>query len=104
MNEAQTLQAQVMASWKAQEVRLVSLTYVVDDPGLSAIQSIKRCQTLAASLDEAVKRARRKYGPGHLNSWGTRRLSIEGVLIGGGELLRGKRDIDHPDDLIRVRP
>ena len=70
MNEAQTLQQMKFPEWKPDEVRIVSLTYIVGAPGLSNIESIKCCKTLAASLDEAVKRARRKYGPGHLNAWG----------------------------------
>ena len=98
MNEAQTLQAKVMPSWQPNEVRLVHLTFISDAEGT------KRCQTLAASLNEAVKRARRHYGPGTLNSWGTRKLPIEGWLIGGGKLLRGKRDIDHTDDLLKIHP
>lgn len=98
MNEAKTLQAKAKPLWQPNEVRLVHLTFVSDAEG------IQRCQTLAASLDEAVKRARRHYGPGRLNSWGTRNLPIEGWLIGGGKLLRGKRDIDHPDDLLKIHP
>ena len=98
MNEAQTLQAKAMPSWQPNEVRLVHLTFISDAEGA------QRCQTLAASLDEAVKRAKRHYGPGALNSWGTRKLPIEGGLVGGGKLLRGKRDIDHTDDLLKIHP
>ena len=102
MNEAQTLQQNKFPKWKPDEVRIVSLTYVVDDPGLSSIESIKCCKTLAASLDEAVKRARDKYGPGSLNAWGTHRLPLSGWLLGGGELLPGKHDKDHAEDLHRM--
>lgn len=102
MNEAQTLQQNKFPDWKPDEVRIVSLTYVVDDPGLSSIESIKCCKTLAASLDEAVKRAKRKYGPGHLNAWGTHRLPLSGWLLGGGELIPGKHDKDHAEDLHRM--
>nr|BAR22613.1 hypothetical protein [uncultured Mediterranean phage uvMED]BAR22901.1 hypothetical protein [uncultured Mediterranean phage uvMED] len=98
MNEAKTLQAMAMPSWQPNEVRLVHLTFV------SNAEGIQRCQTLAASLDEAVKRARRHYGPGDLNAWGTRKLPIDGGLVGGGKLLRGKRDVDHTDSLINIYP
>jgi hypothetical protein len=99
MNEAQTLQQNKFPDWGPDEVRIVSLTYVIDDPGLSSIASIKNCRTLAASLDEAVKRARRKYGPGYLNAWGCHGLPLDGWLLGGGELMRGKHDKDHRENL-----
>ena len=102
MNEAQTLQQNKFPNWRPDEVRIVSLTYVIDDPGLSSIASIKNCRTLAASLDEAVKRARRKYGPGHLNAWGCHGLPLSGWLLGGGELMRGKHDKDHRENLHRM--
>lgn len=98
MNKAQTLQAKGMPSWQPNEVRLVYLTFISDAEGT------KRCQTLAASLDEAVKRAMRHYGPGEINSWGTRKLPITGGLVGGGKLLRGKRDVDNMDSLINIYP
>ena len=98
MNKIQTLQANAKPSWHPQEVRLVYLTY------RSNMLGIMRCQTLAASLNEAVTRARRKYGPGDLSSWGTRKLPIVGGMVGGGELLRGKHDIDFPDDVSRIYP
>ena len=103
MNEAQTLQQKKFPNWKPDEVNVVSLTYVIADPGLSSLESIKCCKTLATSLDEAVKRARRKYGPGHLNAWGLSSLPEEGWLhLGGGELLRGKHDKHHKEDLRRM--
>ena len=98
MNKIKTLQANAKPSWHPQEVRLVYLTY------RSNMLGIMRCQTLAASLNEAVTRARRKYGPGDLSSWGTRKLPIVGGMVGGGELLRGKRDIDFQDDVSRIYP
>ena len=98
MTKIQTLQAKAQPSWQPQEVRLVYLTY------RSNMLGTMRCQTLAASLNEAVTRARRKYGPGNLISWGTRTLPIVGGMVGGGELLRGKRDIDFPDDVSRIYP
>jgi len=99
MNEAQTLQQNKFPDWKPDEVRIVSLTYVIDATGLSSIEKIKCCKTLAASLDEAVKRARRKYGPGHLNAWGCHGLPLDRWLLGGGELLPGKQDKNHREDL-----
>ena len=98
MTKIETLQANAKPSWNPQEVRLVYLTFRSNTLG------IMRCQTLAASLNEAVTRARRKYGPGDLSSWGTRKLPIVGGMVGGGELLRGKRDIDFPDDVSRIYP
>ena len=98
MNKIKTLQANAKPSWHPQEVRLVYLTY------RSNMLGIMRCQTLAASLNEAVTRARRKYGPGDLSSWGTRKLPIVGGMVGGGEFLRGKRDIDFQDDVSRIYP
>jgi hypothetical protein len=98
MTKIETLQANAKPSWQSQEVRLVYLTY------RSNMLGIMRCQTLAASLNEAVTRARRKYGPGDLNSWGTRNLPIVGGMVGGGEFLRGKRDIDFQDDVSRIYP
>ena len=103
MNEAQTLQQKKLPNWKPNEVNVVSLTYVIDDSRLTSIERIKCCKTLATSLDEAVKRARRKYGPGHLNAWGLSSLPEEGWLhLGGGELLRGKHDKHHKEDLRRM--
>ena len=102
MNEAQTLQQMKFPDWKTDEARIVDLTYVMDAPGLSSIESIKCCKTIAASLDEAVKRARRKYGPGHLNAWGTHSLPLTRWLLGGGELMSGKRDKHHREDLRRM--
>ena len=98
MNKIETLQANAKPSWNPQEVRLVYLTY------RSNMLGIMRCQTLAASLNEAVTRARRKYGPGDISSWGTRKLPIVGGMVGGGELLRGKRDIDFQEDVSRIYP
>ena len=98
MTKIETLQANAKPSWNPQEVRLVYLTFRSNTLG------IMRCQTLAASLNEAVTRARRKYGPGDLSSWGTRKLPIVGGMVGGGELLRGKRDVDFPDDVSRIYP
>ena len=98
MTKIETLQANAKPSWSPQEVRLVYLTYRSDMSG------IVRCQTLAASLNEAVTRARRKYGPGDLISWGTRRLPIIGGMVGGGEFLTGKRDIDFEDDVSLIYP
>ena len=99
MNEAQTLQQMKFPNWESDEVRIVSLTYVMDDPELSSVESIKCCKTLAASLDEAVKRARRKYGPGHLNAWGCHGLPLDRWLLGGGEFMPGKQDKNHQEDL-----
>ena len=98
MTKIETLQANARPSWHPQEVRLVYLTYRSNTLGTT------RCQTLAASLSEAFTRARRKYGPGDLISWGTRRLPIVGGMVGGGEFLRGKRDIDFEDDVSRIYP
>ena len=98
MTKIETLQANAKPSWHPQEVRLVYLTY------RSNMLGIMRCQTLAASLNEAVTRAKRKYGPGELNSWGTRYLPIVGGMVGGGEFLRGKRDIDFQNDVSRIYP
>ena len=98
MPDLKTLQANAKPSWNPQEVRLVYLTY------RSNMLGIMRCQTLAASLNEAVTRAKRKYGPGDLSSWGTRKLPIVGGMVGGGEFLRGKRDIDFQDDVSRIYP
>ena len=99
MNEAQTLQQMKFPDWKPDEVRIVSLTYVMDDPGLSSVESIKCCKTLAASLDEAVKRARRKYGPGHLNAWGCHGLPLDRWILCGGQFMPGKQDKNHQEDL-----
>jgi len=101
MNEAQTLQANATPSWKPDEVRIVSLTYVVDD-SMRHYRKIEHCKTLAASLDEAVERARDKYGPGSLNAWGTHRLPLSGWLLGGGDLIPGKHDENHAEDLRRM--
>ena len=101
MNEAQTLQQNKFPNWGPDEVRIVSLTYVVDD-SKRYYRKIEYCKTLAASLNEAVERARDKYGPGSLNAWGTHRLPISGWLLGGGELLPGKHDTDHVEDLRRM--
>ena len=98
MTKIGTLQANAKPSWQPQEVRLVYLTY------RSNMLGIMRCQTLAASLNEAVTRAKRKYGPGDLSSRGTRKLPIVGGMVGGGEFLRGKRDIDFQDDVTRIYP
>ena len=98
MADLKALQANAKPSWNPQEVRLVYLTY------RSNMLGIMRCQTLAASLNEAVTRAKRKYGPGDLSSWGTRKLPIVGGMVGGGEFLRGKRDIDFQDDVSRIYP
>ena len=98
MTKIETLQANAMPSWNPQEVRLVYLTY------RSNMLGIMRCQTLAASLNEAVTRAKRKYGPGDLISWGTRNLPVVGGMVGGGEFLRGKRDVDFQDDVLRIYP
>tara|TARA_B100001094_G_scaffold117303_1_gene113148 strand:- start:176 stop:748 length:573 start_codon:yes stop_codon:yes gene_type:complete len=100
-NEAQALQARVFPNWKPDEVRIVSLTYVVDD-SVRYDRKIECCKTLAASLDEAVERAKDKYGPGHLNAWGTHRLPLTGWLLGGGELIPGRHDKDHEEDLFRM--
>ncbi len=102
MNEAQTLQQKVFPDWRPDEVRIVYVTYVIDNPDLSSTESIKICKTLATSLDEAVKRARRKYGPGHLNAWGCHGLPLTGWLLGGGMLLRGKHDKHHKENLRRM--
>ena len=98
MADLKALQANAKPSWNPQEVRLVYLTY------RSNMLGIMRCQTLAASLNEAVTRAKRKYGPGDRSSWGTRKLPIVGGLVGGGEFLRGKRDVDFPDDVTLIYP
>ena len=102
MNEAQTLQQNAFPDWNPDEVKIIFMTYVIDDPDLSSIEKIKGCKTLATSLDEAVKRARRKYGPGHLNAWGGHLLPLTGRLLGGGMLLRGKHDKHHKEDLRRM--
>ena len=62
MTKLETFQATAKPSWQPQEVRLVYLTY------RSNILGIMRCLSLAASLNEAVTRAKRKYGPGDLSS------------------------------------
>jgi len=97
MSTFQELQKRMAPTWKPQEVRLVYLTFVPDEG------EVVRCQTLAASLDEAIARARTKYGPGGINAWGTRRLPIHSLMIGGGEKLPGCRDNDYLDDFIRIR-
>lgn len=97
MSTFQQIQEVQAPSWN-EEVRLVYLTFRSDE-GRTV-----RCQTLAASLEEAVARARTRYGPGEMLSWGTRKLPIESLLLGGGEVLRGCRDHDHLDDFIRLRP
>jgi len=102
MNEAQALQARRMPNWQPGEIKLVDMTFVIDDPNLSSLESIKCVKTLAASLDEAVKRAKRKYGPGHLNAWGARALPLNGWLLGGGLLMRSKHDKAHAQDLRRM--
>jgi hypothetical protein len=101
MNEAQTLQQNKFPNWKPDEVRIVSLTYVVD-ASKRYFSKIEICKTLAASLDEAVERAREHYGPGSLNAWGTHRLPLDGWLLGGGQLLPGKHDKNHEEDLHRM--
>tara|TARA_R110002020_G_scaffold274645_1_gene489798 strand:- start:168 stop:479 length:312 start_codon:yes stop_codon:yes gene_type:complete len=101
MNEAQTLQQNKFPNWGPDEVRIVSLTYVVDD-SKRYFKKIECCKTLAASLNEAVERARDKYGPGSLNAWGTHRLPLSGWLLGGGEWLPSKHDEDHAEDLFRM--
>ena len=88
-----------MPKWQSGEIKLVHLTYVIDDPKLSSLESIKCIKTFAASLDEAVKRARRKYGPGHLNAWGAHALPLDRFLLGGGCLVRSKHDKSHAQDL-----
>lgn len=102
MNEAQALQVSRMPEWMPDEVRVVSMTYVIDDPQLSSINSIKCVKTLAASLDEAVKRCEAEYGPGHLNAWSAGILPLDGWRIGGGQLLAGKHDKNHSQDLFRM--
>lgn len=97
MSTLQQIQEVQAPSWN-EEVRLVYLTFRSDE-GRTV-----RCQTLAASLKEAVERSRAKYGPGEVVRWGTRKLPIESLLLGGGEVLRGRRDHDHLDDFIRLRP
>lgn len=100
MNEAQTLQQKKFPNWKPDEVNVVSLTYVIDDSRLTSIERIKCCKTLATSLDEAVKRARRTYGPGHLNAWGLIPFPEKGwIRIGGGELLHSKHDKHYKEEL-----
>ena len=96
MNTFQGLQGLRSPTW-GDEVRLVYLTFVPDEG------KTVRCQTLAASLEEAVVRARARYGPGDLSSWGTRKLPIHSLLVGGGEKLPGCRDVDHLDDFIRIK-
>lgn len=102
MNEAQTLQKMKMPDWQSDEVRIVYLTYVMSAPGLTSVQSIKVCKTLATSLDEAVKRAKRKYGSGDINAWGVHCLPLDGWLLGGGIWMRGKHDKNHKEDLRRM--
>ena len=99
MNEAQALQARRMPNWQPGEIKIVDMTFVIDDPKLSSLESIKCIKTLAASLDEAVKRAKRKYGPGHLNAWGAHSLPLDRWLLGGGCLVRSKHDKSHAQDL-----
>jgi len=99
MNESQALQARKMPNWQPGEIKLVHMTFVIDDPKLSSLESIKCIKTLAASLDEAVKRAERKYGPGHLNAWGAHFLPLDCWLLGGGCLMRSKHDKAHAQDL-----
>ena len=72
--------------------------YVLDDPELSTLQSIKCCRTLAASLDEALQRAEKHYGPGSLNGWGVRTLPTDSVLYGGVSCLEGRETL-----IIRMR-
>lgn len=97
MKPFHAIQGHLSPTWKPQEVRLVYLTF------RSETEGTKRCQTLATSLDEAMERVFKHYGPGSLCSWGTRCLPIEGMLVGGGVMLPGRRDIDHADDLTRIR-
>ena len=102
MNEAQTLQASRMPDWMPNEVKVVYMTYVIDDPQLSSIDSIKCVKTLAASLDEAVKRCETEYGSGHLNAWSAARLPLNSWTVGGGHLLASKHDKNHLKDLYRM--
>ena len=79
-----------------QEDRLVSLTLVNG-------ATIHRCMTIARSLGEAETRARQHYGLRFtLNGWGTRRLPIESLLMGGGHFLRSSRDEVHRHSLTMI--
>ena len=104
MNEAQMLQAKVKPDWKPDEVQLVSMTYVLHDRDyLPSYEQIRCCQTLATSLDEAVKRAEKYYGPGHLNAWGAGPLIFgDRHKYGGGELLVSEWDADYAEGLERL--
>jgi len=84
------------------ETRLVSLT--LTDTVRRGAERIIYCQTLANSVEEALERSREHYGPWVvLNAWGSRKLPLNGVLIGGGFFLRGERDADHPHCLKNIR-
>jgi hypothetical protein len=88
--------------------RLVSMT-ITTVPSVSrqprrGMDRVHSCQTLALSLDEALARARQHYGPITLNGWGSRRMPVESLLVGGGVLLPSRHDADHKDSLKRLRP
>jgi len=79
-----------------QEDRLVYMTLVNG-------ATIHRCMTIARSLMEAEKRAREHYGKFFvLNGWGTRRLPIESMLMGGGHFIRSSRDAQHKHSLVMI--
>ena len=76
--------------------RIVSMTLVCSS-------EIKRCMTIARSLQEAETRARQHYGLKFtLNGWGTRRLPVESALIGGGYFIRSSRDAKHRHSLSMI--
>ena len=90
-------------SWST--VRVVSLTILVPhgvtDRPVNRPQKVKRCQTLALSLEEAVARARQLYGPITLNGWGTLQLPLDPdrKIYGGGYFIPSRHDNKHRQSL-----
>ena len=79
------------------EERLVSMT-LVDG------KTVHRCMTIATSVQEALQRARLHYKQPmlKLNSWGSMRLPVESLLIGGGYFIRSSRDEGHRHSLAMI--
>lgn len=64
---------------------------------------MRRCMTIARSLQEAETRARNEYGRWFLlDTWGVRRLPLESRLMGGGHFLRSSRDEHHTHSLTLI--
>ena len=64
---------------------------------------IRRCMTIAKSLQEAETRARKEYGAWFLlDTWGRRRLPLESKLMGGGHFLRSSHDAHHKHSLTMI--